>query len=228
MKIVVLEEPHPNEIAGLLTLFTAIQSGFVTAAGLCSRVSSRTSDEVAIASDGKSWHAAFGRRDHIYFFKANDSTTRHALMDSLRSSQLQDVVAVLTHSPNPHAHIECRDAIANAVKHLAAGLCVNERNEILSNSVTCFDLLLKGKQGVQDKQVQKRLRALTGEPKEPIQRIYHARNGWLHDGRDVSADQAREGISVAIVAIAAFAKLVTAMPKLTERLELVNHLDALQ
>jgi hypothetical protein len=219
-------EDRALEIAGLLTLFTALESGFTTAAGLCGRVSTRTQRDVAIAADSKSYQAGIGSRDHVQFAHATESITRTQLMSELRSSQLAPVISIVLHDQTSHANAQCRQALAGAIKHLAAGLCVNEHNEILSNCVTTFDILLKAERGVIERQVKRRLRVLTGSVNKPIARIYHARNGWLHDGKAVSVTQAKEAMNFAVSAIVAFAKRVLNMPQQTSRLGIIDQLDA--
>lgn len=218
-------ENRANEISSLLTLYEVLKSDFKRSAGLTSRLSTRQERNVALSDNQKSLHCIYEPRDHIDFFRNKEVINRSELLRELKSSALAPVFAILKFPKHQHVNDECRAALASAVKHLAAGLYVNEHNEVVANSVSCFDILLKSKSGAIERQIKRRLRVLTCSSNRQIISIYHARNNWIHEGKPVSASTAKNAVKFAINSIISFAHLLFEMPEGSDRSELLKLLD---
>lgn len=209
-------------LGALLTLYTAQRSNFSSAAGLCQHVSSRNSRIVAIGGDQKSLYASISTNDHIYFSKAEAPISRSQLVLDLYESKLSPLARIL--DGKIEIRPDCKTAIVNAMKHLAAGMYVNQHNEIVASAVTCFDIILKNSIGVNDRQVKKRIKKLLAiDDVSAIVDLYKARNEWIHDGGKVTKTTARDGIVLALSVIVEFSKL--ALQTNSDRISIVRALD---
>ncbi len=163
-------------------------------------------------------------RDQVIFSPGLDTFTCSDLDSALKTCKLSSVIESILEPSQQSVSTRSRliqraplfdETIRTAL--LLAGLRIvrvlktQNPGDIVGAAVTCLEILLHT-ESVKDEKTLDRLDALVGFEEKHVQRIYRARNNWVHKGINCSSEDARLAIIMTVLTMRELAKLAKLAP----------------
>lgn len=228
-------EQRFEEILAALVLFSLVKHGYSSA--YCSTDFLRVNHFGSVGLRENSHHGATTSelRSKVLYHRKLDSLTAKELDCKLAKSELSDILGVLLIPElitrkyqrlvkEPLVHNSVRRCIVLTAKRIMSALNTHSSSEVVAACITCFEILLSTT-GVKDDDVQGRLEVLVGFSKSEIDRLYMARNEWVHRGVRCDDELERTALFFVVRTMQILLDLVFRLPVTISHGDILQWLD---
>lgn len=168
----------------------------------------------------RSWSDKISSTDPIEF--SNASLERKLL----RYKWMKGLTRIVIDT-DPHFLGEVADSVKRALGRISEGLYSHTAEDYVLASQTAIEILLSNDQG-KEAELKGRIKGLLLDNEEfdsKIEQLFTLRNNWVHRGKQITDEQAKECLDIGIAVLLAYAKLAARLPAKTPKEQIIMAID---
>lgn len=218
-----LAELRFRQIASALTIFTLTRSNYRATCAPTDVVSNKVFNSIALSNNGQ-WQGRFAIRAPVSLRRNLEELSLEQLLHEMQTHRFPLLLRMLTEDTDV-VHESIKVSLRTAALRLCNAIYAGLPGDITLSAIAAFEILVEVG-NVQDASVRERIDVLARFEPWKIDRLYAARNKWVHKAEVPTEEEVTDAIIIPLFAMEYLAELVINLaPANTTQYALIQWLD---